>query len=172
MFCLPVPTLIYLWEIYIQYFQDRSACSAAGKHVDRSWEYINRSHSHECGSWDWGRAIPRKGIHKLGFSLQCSLCIRFRQAPSYNVSQVRRNYKWTQTNVETGWSWTIFSRYPFSFPLLHFGLQSCILSWENCHAFRHERAAMHSVMRELSCIPSCENCTDGTWLEACRECQG
>ncbi len=32
--------------------------------VDRSWEYINRSQTHECGNWGWGRAIPRKGIHK------------------------------------------------------------------------------------------------------------
>jgi hypothetical protein len=22
------------------------------KNVDRSWEYINRSQTHECGSWD------------------------------------------------------------------------------------------------------------------------
>ncbi len=65
MFCLPVPTLIDLWEIY--YFQDRFAYSAAGKYVDRSWEYINRSQTHECGNWDWGRAIPSKGIHKLDF---------------------------------------------------------------------------------------------------------
>jgi hypothetical protein len=36
------------------------------KYVDRSWEYINRSHSqtHECRNWGWGRAIPRKGICK------------------------------------------------------------------------------------------------------------
>jgi hypothetical protein len=26
--------------------------------VDRSWEYINRSQTHECGNFDWGRAIP------------------------------------------------------------------------------------------------------------------
>ncbi len=31
------------------------------------WEYINRSHTHECGNWDCGRAIPRKEIHKLDF---------------------------------------------------------------------------------------------------------
>ncbi len=37
MFCLP---LIYLWEIYTVYFQDRSAYSAAGKFVDLSWEYV------------------------------------------------------------------------------------------------------------------------------------
>ncbi len=46
MLCLPVPTLIYLWEIYI--FQDRSAFSAAGKYVDWSWKYINRSQT-----WMW-----------------------------------------------------------------------------------------------------------------------
>ncbi len=35
--------------------------------MDRSWEYINGSQTHECGNWDWGRAIPRKGIHKWNF---------------------------------------------------------------------------------------------------------
>ncbi len=37
-----------LWAIYI-YSHDWSAYSAAGKYVDRSWEYINRSQAHECG---------------------------------------------------------------------------------------------------------------------------
>ncbi len=36
MFCLLVPTLIYMWEIYSIYFQDRSAYSAAGKYADWS----------------------------------------------------------------------------------------------------------------------------------------
>ena len=31
-------------------FQDRSAYSAAGKYEDQSWEYINCSHTHECGN--------------------------------------------------------------------------------------------------------------------------
>ncbi len=44
------------------YCQDRSAYSAAGKYVDSFWEYINRSQTHECGNWYWGR-----------FSLQCWL---------------------------------------------------------------------------------------------------
>ncbi len=50
---------------------DRSAYSAAGKYVDRSWEYTNRpqSQTHECGNWDWGRAIHFLGIRKW-FSLQ------------------------------------------------------------------------------------------------------
>ncbi len=31
------------------------------------WEYRNRSQTHECGNWDWGRAIPFLGIHKWVF---------------------------------------------------------------------------------------------------------
>ncbi len=31
---------------------------------------IYRSQSHECVNWDWGHAIPRKGIHK--WHLPCS----------------------------------------------------------------------------------------------------
>jgi hypothetical protein len=48
-----------------------SAYSAAGKYVDQSWEFINRSQTYESGNWDWGHAIPRKGIQKWYFS--CSV---------------------------------------------------------------------------------------------------
>jgi hypothetical protein len=41
------------------------------KYVDRSWEYINRSQTHECGNWGWGCAIPRKGIYKQ--NCRCSV---------------------------------------------------------------------------------------------------
>ena len=61
MLCLQIPT--HVCERFI-YFQDRSVYSSAAKSVDRSWEYINRSQTHECGNWGWGRAIPRKGIYK------------------------------------------------------------------------------------------------------------
>ncbi len=37
------------------------------------WEYINRWHTHECGNWDWGRAIPFLGIHKWDFC--CSILL-------------------------------------------------------------------------------------------------
>ncbi len=30
----------------------------AAEQADRSWEYINRLQTHECGNWDCGRAIP------------------------------------------------------------------------------------------------------------------
>jgi hypothetical protein len=49
------------------YSHNRSSCSAAGKYVDRSWEYINRSNTYDCGNWDSARAIPFLGIHKLDF---------------------------------------------------------------------------------------------------------
>ncbi len=35
----------------------------------------NRSQTHECGNWGWGRAIPRKGIHKWDF--RCSAWVFF-----------------------------------------------------------------------------------------------
>ncbi len=41
------------------------------KYVDRSWEHIIRSQAHEYRDWDWGRAIPRNGIHKWDF--RCSV---------------------------------------------------------------------------------------------------
>ncbi len=53
------------------YSHDRSASSAAG---NMSWEYINRSQTHECENWDWGRAIPRKGIHKWDFHCSVLVC--------------------------------------------------------------------------------------------------
>ncbi len=65
MFCLPVPTTIFLWEIYI--FPGSVCLFWCRKYVDWSWEYLNRSQTHECGNWDWGRAIPQKGIHKWDF---------------------------------------------------------------------------------------------------------
>jgi hypothetical protein len=63
MFCLPVPTLIYLWEIYIFLGSGRLFCCS--KYVDQYWEYLNCSQTHECGNWDWGRAIPRTGVQYI-----------------------------------------------------------------------------------------------------------
>jgi hypothetical protein len=34
-----------------RFIYNRSAYSAAGKYVDRSWEYINCSQTHESGNW-------------------------------------------------------------------------------------------------------------------------
>jgi hypothetical protein len=65
---VPISTFMRLWVIYIF---PRSVCLFCWRmYVDRSWDYINRSKAHECGNWGWGRAIPRKGIHKQDF--RCS----------------------------------------------------------------------------------------------------
>jgi hypothetical protein len=65
-----VSQFLHSWICYrFKYFLDRSAYSAARKYVDRSWEYINRSRTHEWGNWDWGHAIPRKGIYINGIFL-------------------------------------------------------------------------------------------------------
>ncbi len=70
----------YICKRFI-HFLDRSDYSAAGKYVDRFWEYINRSQTHECGNWDWGREKKKKNEAAqfpekenctwLGYSLQC-----------------------------------------------------------------------------------------------------
>ncbi len=57
-----ISAFMCLWPIYI--FPRWVCLFCWRKYVDRSWEYINRSQTHECGNWGWGRAIPRKGIYK------------------------------------------------------------------------------------------------------------
>ncbi len=56
------PQFMCLWATYI--FPRWVCLFCWRKYVDRSWEYINRSQTHECGNWGWGRVIPRKGIYK------------------------------------------------------------------------------------------------------------
>ena len=63
-----ISTFMCLWANYI--FPRWVCLICWRKYVDRSWEYINRSQTHEFVNWDWGRAIPRKGIHKWDF--RCS----------------------------------------------------------------------------------------------------
>ncbi len=47
---VPISTFICLRAIYII---PRSICLfCCRKYVDQSWEYINRSQTHECGNWD------------------------------------------------------------------------------------------------------------------------
>ncbi len=66
---VPISTFMRLWVIYI--FPWSVCLFCWRKYVDRSWDYVNRSQTHECGNWGWGRAISRKGIHKWDF--RCSV---------------------------------------------------------------------------------------------------
>ncbi len=66
---VPISKFMCLWVIYI--FPGSVCLFCWRKFVDRSsWDYINPSQTHECGNWGWGRAIPRKEIHKWDF--RCS----------------------------------------------------------------------------------------------------
>ncbi len=71
------------------------------KYVDLSWEYINRSKTHECGNWGWGRAIPRKGIYKRNchcsvvccmttVECTCSFCQPQSSASGLNIADMRQ----------------------------------------------------------------------------------
>jgi hypothetical protein len=55
---IPISTFMHLWAIYI--FPWSVCLFWWRKYVDWSWDYINRSQTHECGNWGCGRAIPEK----------------------------------------------------------------------------------------------------------------
>jgi len=65
----PISTFMRLWAIYI--FPRSVSLFCWRKYADRSWDYINRSKTHECWNWALGRAITRKGIHNWDF--RCSV---------------------------------------------------------------------------------------------------
>ncbi len=65
---VPIDTFMCLWVIYcIPLFPGSICLFCCRKYVTQSWEYINRSQTHECGNWDWGRAISREEILKCDF---------------------------------------------------------------------------------------------------------
>ncbi len=58
-------------------------------HLDRSWEYKNRSQTQDCGNGDWGHATPFLGIHKWYFRCSaiqrcCYIRVDFATATSQN----------------------------------------------------------------------------------------
>jgi len=66
-------------KIRNKYFQKRNCPAAVPKFPQscvckrfiHSHHRINHSQIHECGNWDWGRAIPFLGTHKGNF--RCSV---------------------------------------------------------------------------------------------------
>ncbi len=127
-------THISVRDLYV-YYQDQSAYSAAWKGVDRSWEYINCSQTHECGNWDWGRAVPRKGIHKWDFP-----CSVFHQADYGNALQMKGRW---ESNINV---W---------FQFMYFQKWNCMAS-----LFPEQnlcRACMHSFF--IDCVPLVSLCS-------------
>ncbi len=56
----PISAFMCLWAIYIVP-GSVYIIPPAGK-AYRSWEYINRSQTHDCGNWDWDPDNPFLGI--------------------------------------------------------------------------------------------------------------
>jgi hypothetical protein len=80
---VPISTFMYLWANNI--FPWWVCLFCWRKYVDWSWEYINRSKTHECGNWGWGRAIPRKGIYKRNCRCSVTLQLIHTQSQKYYV---------------------------------------------------------------------------------------
>ncbi len=78
---VPISRFMCLWAKYI--FPRWVCLFFWRKYVDRSWEYINRSQTHECWNWGWGRAIPRKGIYKRNY--RCSVKVAHLTAISVSL---------------------------------------------------------------------------------------
>ncbi len=72
---VPVSPFMCLWAIYI-FPGSVHLFSCKQDRPDLSWEYIIRSQTHECGNWDWGRAIPFLGTFVSNFG-QCASYILF-----------------------------------------------------------------------------------------------
>jgi hypothetical protein len=59
--------------------------------VDLSWEYINRSQTHECESWDLGLVIPFLGIFVLKFRY-CVVAVYNRRTVKLKKQMYEKNY--------------------------------------------------------------------------------
>ncbi len=88
---------------------DGSASSAWWKYVDWSLEYINRSQTHECGNWGWGRAIPRKGIYKR--NCRCSVGYLITRIPSLVCRGDKSSFKETLWPCLIGLKLVLIKRY-------------------------------------------------------------
>ncbi len=62
--------------------------SPAVKYVDRSWEYINRSQTPECGNWDSGQAI---GIHEWDSRCSAGILISLVSTPGIKALGYHRD---------------------------------------------------------------------------------
>jgi hypothetical protein len=86
----PISTFMCLWAIYIPTI-DLPILLQEICGVDHSWEYtyiVNRAQTHECGNWDCGRTIPRKGLHKWDFRCSKGTAPLLNQAISLNLNVI------------------------------------------------------------------------------------
>ncbi len=95
---LPISTFMCLWANYIVPWWVCLFCWR--KYVNRSWEYINRSQTHECGNCCWGRAIPRTGIYKRNRRCSANQKMTFE---FFNIKFHHAFTFWTCVNIFYPW---------------------------------------------------------------------
>ncbi len=99
---------VYVRDLYISTMICLFCCR---KYVDRSWEYINGSQSHQCGNWDRGHAVPTNWIHTVKWDFRCS---------AENVKVLNKFYQNSKERVIKGWHsflrWTV-SNFAVSLPV-------------------------------------------------------
>ncbi len=86
MFCLPIVTFIYLWAIYI--FPGSVClfcCSQIGKPI--LGIYKSLTSTHECRTWERGRAVSFLGIHKSDswYSVLCKYMFEDTEKGRYSL---------------------------------------------------------------------------------------
>jgi hypothetical protein len=67
-------SLIWLLRYYVNVLFSTKRINKHSFFLSFFLSYINRSQTHECGNWGWGRAIPRKRIYKRNW--RCSVAKR------------------------------------------------------------------------------------------------
>ncbi len=68
------------------------------KYVDRSWEYINRSQTHECKNWDMRPRNSYSGNTSIGFSVECSSWTLTSHSSDYKYNKGR----WQLSSLPVG----------------------------------------------------------------------
>ncbi len=63
---VPISSFMCLWVIYIQRICPHIFLQQ-NRQTDHGNICINRSQTHDCGNWDWGRSIPYLGIFVSNF---------------------------------------------------------------------------------------------------------
>jgi hypothetical protein len=73
---VPIPTFMFLWAIYIFPLIGLPILLQENRWTERGYIYcIDRSQTHECGNWDWGRRNLFSGNTYIQISLQWSWLI-------------------------------------------------------------------------------------------------
>ncbi len=101
---------MFLWAIYI--FPQSVClfcCRKIGGPILEIYA-VDRSQTHECRNWDWGRAIPFLGIHKSKFLCSAG-SLHDVEYSRYSVSMIYR-----QSSTENWYMYTVF---PSSMLTLH-----------------------------------------------------